>query len=159
SGSTRQGRLGIGGAMVAAAHDVAPAAEASLDLAGVDAAFERIATASGAGSAAGKAQALRDLMARATREEQDFLVRLLFGELRQGALEGVLVEAGARASSIPVARIRRAAMLAGALAPVARAAIVDGEPALARFMFQLFQPVQPMLADAAADIDAALAEL
>ena len=72
-------------------------------------------------------QRLRDLLRRATRAEQDFIVRLLFGELRQGALEGVLVEAVAKASGISAASLRRAVMMAGGLAPVARAAIVDGE--------------------------------
>ena len=80
-----------------------------------------------AGSAAAKSRILRELLARATPDEQDFLVRLMFGELRQGALEGVLVEAVARASGIAAARVRRAAMLAGDLAPVARAALVEGE--------------------------------
>src|SRR5207237_2793170 len=127
--------------VVASAHDAAPSAEPTLDLRDVDAAFERVAAASGSGSAAGKAQALRDLLARATRDEQDFLVRLLFGELRQGALEGVLVEAVARAANVPAARIRRAAMLAGDLAPVAHAAIVDHDADLSQFLLRPFQPV------------------
>src|SRR5581483_3286689 len=100
-----------------------------------------------------------DLLRRATRDEQDFLIRLLFGELRQGALEGVLVDAIARASAIPAAQIRRAAMLAGELPAVARAAIVDGAAALERFILQPLQPIQPMLADTAADVGAALADL
>src|SRR5437763_12587206 len=159
SGSPRQGRLGVGASAVAAARDSEPATSPSLDLAQVDAAFERVGAAGGPGSAAARTKILRDLFVRATRDEQDFLVRLIFGELRQGALEGVLLEAVARASGIAAARVRRAAMLAGALAPVARAALVDGDEALARFMVQLFQPVQPMLADSAADVGAALAEL
>ena len=113
----------------------------------------------GAGSTAGRQQRLRDLLRRATRAEQDFIVRLLFGELRQGALEGVLVEAVAKASGISAASLRRAVMMAGALAPVARAAIVDGEAGLATFGVQLFQPVQPMLAQPAEDMNGALAQL
>ena len=113
----------------------------------------------GAGSTAGRQQRLRDLLRRATRAEQDFIVRLLFGELRQGALEGVLVEAVAKASGISAASLRRAVMMAGALAPVARAAIVDGEAGLATFGVQLFQPVQPMLALPAEDMNGALAQL
>jgi DNA ligase-1 len=162
SGSPRQGRIGVGGSVVGAAHDVGPAPSPALSLADVDAAFERLASASGPGSASLRGQLLRDLFSRATREEQDFLVRLIFGELRQGALEGVLLEAVARAAGIAPARVRRAAMLAGALAPVARAALPAGnagDDALSRFMIQLFQPVQPMLADSAEDVAAALAEL
>jgi DNA ligase-1 len=102
---------------------------------------------------------VRDLLARATSPEQDFLVRLMFGELRQGALEGVLVEAVARASKIPAVRLRRAVMFAGALAPVARMALVDGDVALSQFMLRPFKPVQPMLAQSAADVAEALGEL
>src|SRR5436190_21031259 len=162
SGSPRQGRIGVGGAVVAAAHDVEPSPSPTLSLEDVDGAFERLASASGPGSASVRGQMLRDLFGRATREEQEFLVRLIFGELRQGALEGVLLEAVPRASGIAPARVRRAAMLAGALAPVARAALPAGnasDDALSRFMIQLFQPVQPMLADSADDVDAALGEL
>ena len=117
-----------------------PADAAALDLREVDAAFDRIAEASGAGSAAERARRLRELLTRATPDEQDFLVRLLFGELRQGALEGVLMDAVARAADIPAARIRRAAMLAGDLAPVARTALVEGDAALAQFILRRFNP-------------------
>jgi DNA ligase-1 len=159
SGDTRQGRIGIGGALLSSLRDVPPASEASLELADVDAAFGRIASAAGAGSATARAQVLRQLLERATADEQDFLIRLLFGELRQGALEGVLTDAVARAAGIPLAQVRRAAMLAGDLAPVARTALVEGEPGLAHFILQPFQPVQPMLADSAGDVDEALASL
>ena len=111
--------------------------------------FGRIAAMAGTGSARARAEALQRLFERATDAEQDFLARLLFGELRQGALEGVLVEAVARASKIPAASVRRAAMLAGALAPVARAALTEGAAALRALVVQPFTPVQPMLADSA----------
>jgi DNA ligase-1 len=159
SGSTRQGRIGIGYATLSEMRDVPPADVPSLDLRDVDAAFDRLAVAAGPGSSASRAQTLRQLLGRAMRDEQDFLVRLLFGELRQGALEGVLLEAVARASAIPPARIRRATMLAGDLAPVARTALVDGDEGLSRFILRPFQPVQPMLADSAADVADALAML
>ncbi len=159
SGDARQGRIGIGYAQLQALRDVPPADTPSLDVRDVDAAFDRVAAASGAGSSASRAQLLRELVGRATRDEQDFLIRLLFGELRQGALEGVLMDAVARASGIPLARIRKAAMLAGDLAPVARVALVDGDAALGQFILQPFQPVQPMLADSAADVGDALGTL
>jgi ATP-dependent DNA ligase I len=156
SGSTRQGRIGIGWATLSSMRDVPPAGVPSLEVRDVDAAFDRLAAASGAGSAGARAQLLRELLGRATREEQDFLVRLLFGELRQGALEGVLLEAVARAASIPAARIRRAAMLAGDLTVVARAALVEGDGALSQFILTPFRPVQPMLAESASDTASAL---
>lgn len=156
TGEPRQGRLKVGFAQLNAMRDV-PAAEVPvLDLREVDDVFERLASTSGAGSARGRAEQLRSLLARATSHEQDFLVRLLFGELRQGALEGVFVDAVARASGIPAAAIRRAAMLAGDIAPVARAALVDGEQALSRFVLEPFRPVQPMLADSAPGVGEAL---
>src|SRR5262249_18288638 len=83
----------------------------------------------------------------------------LFGGLRQGALEGVFVDAVAKASNVPAATIRRATMLAGEIGAVARAALTDGEGALDRFVLQPFHPVQPMLADSASDVGAALADL
>ena len=157
SGSTRQGRIGIGGAALQALRDVPPADAPSLDLAEVDAAFDRVAATAGRGSAAARDALLRQLFGRATQAEQDFLARLLFGELRQGALEGVLTDAVARAAGIPAADVRRAAMLAGDLAPVAHAAMT-GAP-LSQFVLQPFQPVQPMLADSADDVGAAIAEM
>jgi ATP-dependent DNA ligase I len=152
SGSMRQGRIGIGFATSSGMRDVPPAVAPSLDLADVDAAFDRVAARSGPGSAGARARLLRDLFARATADEQDFLIRLLFGELRQGALEGVLTDAVARAASIPLADVRRATMLAGDLAKVAQAAMRGGAAALSTFVLQPFQPVQPMLADSAQDV-------
>jgi DNA ligase-1 len=103
---------------------------------------------------------LRDLFARATGDEQGFIARLLGGGLRQGALEGVLVDAVARAAGVPAAAVRRAAMLAGDTGLVAQAALGEGgAAALSRFVLQPFQPVQPMLADSAGDVAAALADL
>ncbi len=136
-----------------------PAEIATLTLPEVDATFGAVAGVSGAGAARRRVELLRQLFGRAVADEQTFLVRLLFGELRQGALEGVLVDAVAKAAGLPAARVRRAAMLAGDLAPVARAAIAGGEAALGAFSLQVLQPVQPMLADSAPDVEAALADL
>src|SRR5580693_5671660 len=134
SGEVRQGRIGIGGALLSAMRDVPPAAIASLDVADVDADFDRLAGLAGAGSATARAQQLRALLERATTDEHDFLIRLLFGELRQGAQESIVIDAVARASNIQVARVRRATMLAGDLAPVAHAALTEGEAGLSRFV-------------------------
>jgi DNA ligase-1 len=159
SGEPRQGRIGIGGATIWSAKDDADADTPTLSLVDLDQAFTEIAALKGAGSTAARQQRLRELLRRATRAEQDFISRLLFGELRQGALEGVLVEAVAKASGISAATVRRSVMMAGALAPVARAAIVNGESGLASFGVQLFQPVQPMLAQPAEDMNDALVQL
>jgi DNA ligase 1 len=159
SGEARQGRIGVGGALLSSLRDVPPADVASLDIAEVDAAFDRVAGASGSGSGAARAQILRQILERATRDEQDFLIRLLFGELRQGALEGVLMDAVSKASGIKASQIRRAAMLAGDLAPVARAAMAEGDAGLSQFILRPFQPVQPMLAETASGVGDAIATL
>jgi DNA ligase-1 len=159
SGEPRQGRIGIGFATLWAARD-SPASETpGLQLVDVDDAFTQIAAIKGAGAAATRHERLRDLLRRATRTEQDFIVRLLTGELRQGALEAVLVDAVAKASDNSAPAIRRAMMMAGTLAPVAKAALITGESGLAAFGVQLFQPVQPMLAQPAGDVEEALGQL
>jgi DNA ligase-1 len=160
SGRLRQGRIGLGWAAIEPALGAAvPAGTPALTLADADEAFARIAALSGPGSAGERRQRLGELMGRATADEQGFLVRLLTGELRQGALAGVLGEAVARAAGLPAAEVRRAEMLAGDLGAVARAALTDGRGALARFRLRLFQPLEPMLAQSAEDPTAALAAL
>lgn len=159
SGETRQGKLGVGHAALHGLRGGTAAVEPSLELHEVDAALARIAATAGKGSTAARAEQLRALFARATREEQDFLVRLLIGELRQGALEGVMIEAIAAAARVQVADVRRAAMRAGDLPAVARAALIDGETGLARFSIELNRPVLPMLAQPAEDVSDALSRL
>ncbi len=158
-GDVPQGRIGLGPAAVREAFSGTAAATAQLTVTEVDRAFSRIAAVSGKGSAAERARLLRDLFAAATRPEQEFLARLIFGELRQGALEGVMVEAVARASGVDASRIRRAVMLAGELPSVAAAALARGESGLADFALRIFRPVQPMLAQTASGVGEALQQL
>ena len=158
SGEARQGRIGVGWAALAAARG-APAPEATLTVDAVDSALAEIASEAGKGAAARRGEKLRALFARATAVEQDFLVRLLLGELRQGALEGVMLDAVAVASGVPAADVRRAAMVTGHLGTVARVAMAEGTAGLARFAVALHRPVQPMLATPADDIAAAMAQL
>jgi DNA ligase-1 len=160
AGDLPQGRIGVGWAALRGALQETPAARApALSVADADAAFGRIAAARGSGAGGARARALADLLGRATEEERDFLVRLVAGELRQGALEGVLAEAVARAAGVGGDEVRRAAMMAGALPPVAEAALADGAAGLGRFRLRLGEPVSPMLAATAADVDEALREL
>jgi DNA ligase-1 len=160
AGELEQGRVGLGPALVRAALGaVPPATEPALALRDVQAALATVAAAKGPGSAEARRQALEGLLARATAEEREFLARLLLGDLRQGALEGVLVEAVARAAGVPAADVRRAAMMGGALPEVAAAALTEGADGLSRFRLRLFEPVSPMLASPAAGVAEALAQL
>jgi ATP-dependent DNA ligase I len=159
SGEIQQGRIGIGYAAVRAAASHEPAAAATQSIADVDRALGEIEAIRGAGSAARRAKALGELFSRATALEQHFLLRLLSGELRQGALAGVMLEAIAAASGLALAKLRRAAMYSPDLGAVARVAMSADVGALAQFQLQLFSPVSPMLAQTAADVGEALSAL
>jgi DNA ligase-1 len=158
SGELRQGRIGVGYAGLHALSAPA-AADPSLELREVDATFERIASLRGAGSGGERERQLLGLFARASAEEQDFLRRLLVGELRQGALEGVMLDAIAEACAVPAAAVRRAVMLSAQPGAVARAARERGGAGLEQFKLELFRPLQPMLAQSASDVRDALARL
>jgi DNA ligase 1 len=156
SGEIPQGRIGIGYAMLQAAAAQSAADSATLSIAEVDRRLANIAVLRGGGSAAQRTAALKEMFLQATLAEQQFLVRLLAGEIRQGALAGVMVDAIAAAAHLPVPVVRRAAMYAKSLGAIGRAALLDGAPALEGFGLELFSPVSPMLAQTAADVGDAL---
>jgi DNA ligase-1 len=145
TGAPRQGRIGVGWRTLAAL-EVEHAATPTLTIGDVDAALDRLAVTSGAGSAAARAALLTDLLSRATADEADFLWRLLGGDLRQGALAGIVTDAVAAAYGVPPAAVRRAAMLAGDLPAVAELAAAGGETALGEVRLAVLRFVQPMLA-------------
>jgi ATP-dependent DNA ligase I len=157
SGVLPQGTVGVGWA--ALKELPSPAGDPTLELLEVDAAISRIASVSGSGSQARRREELAALFGRATEEEQRFLVALFLGELRQGALEGVMSAAVAKAAGVPADDVRRAAMLAGDLAEVAVAAVRDGLQGLARFTLMPLRPVQPMLAQTASDLEDAFVRI
>lgn len=157
SGELPQRQIGVGWAALRSLP--VPAQDPELTVDGVDVRFTRIGTVSGKGSQALRAELVRDLFATATDVEQTFLRRLLGGELRQGALTGVMADAVARASGIPAAEVRRAAMLAGDLPAVAAAALTGGRDALAEFRLQVGRPVGLMLAQTATGVADALERL
>jgi DNA ligase-1 len=163
SGQTRQGRIGIGYAAlrdVRNSHAAAPSFEIlALEILDVDGILQSITATSGSGSERRRLELLQSMFSRATEPEQQFLTGLLMGELRQGALEGIMAEAVAKASGIAPERVRRAAMLAGDIARVARAALEQGEAGLAQYDIQLFRPIQPMLAQSAGDVPETLASI
>jgi DNA ligase-1 len=159
SGQTPQGRSGIGAALLRSAAATRSADQATLSITAVNHELDAITADHGAGSAARRERALKALFARATAAEQQFLFDLLLGELRQGALAGVMADAIAAAAGLPASQVRRAAMYAGSLGEVARAALGQGGSALDKFQLQLFAPVAPMLAQTAADVADALQAL
>jgi DNA ligase-1 len=159
SGEIQQRRIGIGYATLRTAASNSPADAASISIGQMDAFLTDLAAIRGAGSTANRGAALGSLFSRATRDEQQFLLRLLTGELRQGALAGVMVDAIAAAAGIPVAAVRHAAMYSKSLGAVARVALLEGATGLAAFHLELFSPVSPMLAQTAADVEEALSVL
>lgn len=159
SGGLRQGRIGLGWAAVQAAMPAVATENPALTLAELDAVLDRIAATRGSGAAQERTRLLHDLLARATRDEQDFLARAVLGELRQGALEGLMTDAVAAAAGLPAAEVRRALMVEGDLGGVARVALAEGAAGLARLGIRLFRPVQPMRAQTARDTADALARL
>ncbi|HEY9412916.1 MAG TPA: ATP-dependent DNA ligase [Jiangellaceae bacterium] len=156
-GRLRQRRTGLGPAALRSMP--APAVEPTLQLAEVDAEFEAIAALGGAGSTTDRRQRFQAMLARATATEQRLLAGLVTGELRQGALDGVLTEAVASATGTPAADIRRAVTVAGALVPVAEAVLAEGADGLARFRLTVGSPLRPMLASPSTGIDDALAQV
>ncbi|SED48492.1 ATP-dependent DNA ligase (plasmid) [Tsukamurella tyrosinosolvens] len=160
SGELLQGRLGAGWRTVARTVDaLEAAAEPSLTVEEVTAALDELAGTSGAGSVARRDAVLTGLFGRATAAEQRFLVGLVTGELRQGALAGVVTDAVARAAEVPLETVRRAAMLSGSLPDTAAAALRGGAEDLAGFGLEVLRGVSPMLASPADGVAAALADL
>jgi DNA ligase-1 len=157
-GQPRQGRIGAGWRTLSDLRGN-PAPRPTLTVAEVDQALDLVASTKGAGSTAKRTDLLSGVLSRATAEEQDFLVRLLLGELRQGALEGVMVDAVAKATGVDVEAVRRAFMLSGSLPETAAAALSGGSASLAEFGLELGRPIRPMLASPADSLDDALAEL
>lgn len=178
AGDPRQGRVGVGWATVAqmasepgAERSVPPDAEQDpamtepagpepgLTVADLDSLLDAVAAASGAGAAGRRAGLIDGFLARAAPAEAGFLRRLLVGELRQGAGEGIVVEAVARAAGVPAAAVRRGVMLSGDLGAVAEIALTEGRAGLEAVGLELFRPIRPMLASAAASAEAAVSEM
>jgi ATP-dependent DNA ligase I len=157
SGELPQRQIGVGWAALRSAPTASAAP--SLTVLGVDASFSEIGAVVGPGSVTERKRLVDAVMGAATVEEQYFLVRLLSGELRQGALDGVMTEAVARASAVPVALVRRAVMLRGSLPAVAEAALDGGADALSSFGLLVGQPLKPMLASSAPSVEAALGKI
>ncbi|MFD7436744.1 ATP-dependent DNA ligase [Streptomyces sp. NPDC059861] len=157
AGRLPQGRLGIGWKVLG--RPVAPAAAPSLTVREVDARLTAIGKVTGTGSQAERARLLGELMGAATEDEQRFLIGLLTGEVRQGALEAVAVEGLARATGAPATDVRRAVMLAGSLQDVAQALLAEGPEALDRFRLTVGRPVLPMLAHTTSSVTEAIGKL
>ncbi|POY31328.1 ATP-dependent DNA ligase [Mycobacterium kansasii] len=154
SGELPQRHIGVGWASLRSLPP--PAGHATLTVTGVDAAFSEIGATSGSGSQARRAQLVSELFSAATESEQTFLFRLLSGELRQGALTGIMTDAVAKAAAIRASAVQRAAMLGGDLPAVAAAGLTGGAAALDAFTLRVGRPVGPMLAQTATGVTDAL---
>ena len=159
TGAPVQGRIGTGWRTLAGVSRESAAETPTLSVAEVDSALTSLAGVAGVGAQARRSELLARLMQRATAVEQDFLIRLLTGELRQGALEGVMLDAIAKACDISGERVRRAFMLSGSLPDTAAAALLGGGDALDGFGLEVGRPVRPMLASPAESLADALEEL
>ncbi|MFJ3945612.1 ATP-dependent DNA ligase [Streptomyces griseoaurantiacus] len=157
AGRLPQGRLGIGWKLLGT--PVPPADEPSLTVREVDARLTAIGAVTGTGSQTARGRLLGALMAAATEEEQRFLVGLLTGEVRQGALDALAAEGLAAATGAAPADVRRAVMLAGSLQTVARALLAEGPSALGAFRLTVGRPVLPMLAHTASSVISAVEKL
>lgn len=156
-GAPPQGRIGIGWAALRDTNDLDGATKPTIGVREVNAALDAVERATGSGSVAVRRRVIGDLFARATADEGDFLRRLFLGELRQGALEGIMTDAIAKAAGVPAAAVRRAAMLAGDLCEVASIALTRGEGGLGEIGLEVLRPVLPMLAATSETVADALA--
>ncbi|WP_314219472.1 ATP-dependent DNA ligase [Streptomyces zaehneri] len=157
AGRLPQGRLGVGWKVLSL--PVAPAEGPALTVREVDARLTELGKVSGPGSQAERARLVGELMGAATADEQRFLLGLITGEVRQGALDAVAVEGLAQATGAPATDVRRAVMLAGSLRPVAQALLADGPAALEAFRLTVGRPVLPMLAHTASGVAEAVGKL
>ncbi|MGA5192813.1 ATP-dependent DNA ligase [Streptomyces exfoliatus] len=161
SGRLPQGRIGVGWSVLKGVVPpaVPPVERPGLTLRQVDEVMTELAAVSGAGARAERTRLVHALFAAATHDEQQLLLRLLTGEVRQGALDAIALEGVAQAATVPAAELRRAVMLEGALPPVAQAVLAEGATALDRFTLRVGTPVQPMLAYTAASVVEAIGAL
>lgn len=159
TGRLPQGRVGVGWRAIEAAMAEGPPVGDAPTLAAVDHDLEEVARDRGAGSTERRRAALHALLARVDPPGRRFLAELLLGEVRQGALDGLVRDAIARAAGLPAPSVRRAAMFAQDLGQLARVALSEGAAGLARFSLRLLSPVAPMLASPADDVGAALERL
>jgi DNA ligase-1 len=155
AGEPRQGKVGVGWATIVPL-DVPPATEAVLTVADLDQVIADLAGLAGPGSSLARQQRVTDLFGQATADEAEFIRRLILGELRQGALEGIMTEAVARAAQVRTGTVRRALMLAGDLPKVASLALQEGEAGLLAVRLELFRPILPMLAATAGNVEEAI---
>jgi DNA ligase-1 len=156
SGLPHQGRVGVGRSTIFGLEQ-APAGRPSLAVGDLDAAIDDIQAVKGSGSGAKRKEILRHLLGRATQQEAEFIRRLFTGELRQGALAGIMCDAVAEAAGTPAGLTRRALMLSGDLPRTAEIALTGGEEGLRQVDFELFRPILPMLASTAETVGEAVA--
>jgi len=159
-GALRQGKLGVGYRTLQQLQQLQPCNLAtSVTVAELDAVFQELSQLSGKGSAGRRDELMRGLFARLSEAERDFVARLMVGELRQGALEALVIDALGLSTNISSAVLRRAMLFAGDATEVAVLALTAGEASLAALSIELFRPLRPMLAQTAKDVADAVTQL
>ena len=157
SGDLPQRQVGVGVAMLR--ESPPPRQVATATLTQVNDLLDQVKAQAGPGSQAARKALLDELLGSLTSQEQSFMRRLLWGELRQGALDGVMIEAIGKAAGVPAAEVRRALTLRGWLPAVGSAALSGGVEALRAFRLEVGRPVAPMLAQSAPTVVAALEKI
>lgn len=157
-GEQRQGRIGIGWATVGGL-ELEASASPQLSVADVDQMLEQVGSIAGAGSVARRAQVLREVLSRATEQEMRFIEQVLVGDVRQGALAGVISDAVATAAGVKKPVMRRATMLRGDLAATAAIALSEGQSGLEAITVDVLRPIEPMLAATSETVADAVAEV
>lgn len=157
-GQQRQGRIGIGWATVAGL-DLAPAGTASLTVGDIDEMLTAVASISGEGSVARRAETLSAVLVRATEVEMRFVEQVLVGDIRQGALAGVISDGIATAAGVKKPLLRRATMLRGDLGATAAIALTEGSAGLESVTVEVLRAIEPMLASTSESVSDAITEL
>jgi DNA ligase-1 len=152
-GEPRQGRIGVGwAAMRDLRAAAAPSPSVTIDE--IDHCLTTLAATTGTGSQRHREEALTTLATRLTEAEQRHLREVLTGGIRQGANDGVVSDAIARAAGVVAADLRRATMLLGDLGAAAELALSGASLAVG---LTPLVAVQPMLASTSGSAAEAIA--
>ena len=140
-----------------AARDTLPTSE-PLSILEVHRRFEEIALVRGRESVQQRRALLTELFEKCAPSDRQIILSIIFGELRIGVSEGMMLEAIADAAEVSPEVVRTAQSFLGNLGKVAEIALRGGAEELQSVALQILSPVKPMLASLATDFDEVLQE-